>query len=363
MTVKRHYPPVITTGKIMLNNLFGNKKNIFIAEIGLNHNGDIAIAEKMIEKAAEAGADAVKFQTFIPELMNSPLTASLLKGDSLPVLDNGITDFFRKLTFSADKWIKLKKKAEDCEVVFFSTPFDIPSVELLEKLDVKLYKIASSEVTNPPLLKTIASTGKPVIISTGMSTPEEIKRAIELLEGNGSGELVILHCVSLYPADDSEANLRRIVSLKENFGKPVGISDHSRDYASVMIASAFGATVFEKHFKLSDDHDCPDKDVSLTPGQFSEMVAAAGRGALMAGSGRIEFTGRESDTARGAKRSLFAYRDIDAESILSEKDIICLRPGVGIPASDIYNYIGLKVKVKIKEGSLLKPEFFNNRSV
>lgn len=342
----------------MLETIFGSSKPVFIAEIGLNHNGDIDVAEKMIEKASESGAHAVKFQTFIPELMNSPLTSSLMNGDVEPVKDNSIIDFFKTFIFTPEQWVRLKKKSEDCGVVFFSAPFDLPSVDLLESINIPLYKIASSEVTNPMLLKKIASTGKPVILSTGMSTADEIDSAIRILEGSGSGEIVLLHCVSLYPLDDSEANLSRIISLREHFGKPVGISDHSRDYASVMIASALGAVVVEKHFKLSDDHDCPDKDVSLSPVQFREMVSAAERGSLMAGDGKINFSGRESDTARGAKRSLFAAKDLTTGSVLSDTDILCLRPGTGIPASCIYDFTGRKLKTDIKKGSILKPEYF-----
>lgn len=342
----------------MLETIFGSRKPVFIAEIGLNHNGDVDAAEKMIIKAAESGAHAVKFQTFIPELMNSPLTDSLMKGESQPAGDNSIIDFFRTFVFSRDQWIRIKKKAEECGVVFFSAPFDLPSVELLESLNVPLYKIASSEVTNPPLLKKIASTGKPVIMSTGMSTAGEIGSAIKLLEGGGSGEIVLLHCVSLYPLDDSEANLSRIISLKERFGRSVGISDHSRDYSAAMIASAMGAAVVEKHFKLADDHDCPDKEVSLSPQQFREMVTASERALLMAGDGKIEYSGRESQTARGARRSLFAAKDMAVGSVLTEDNITCLRPGTGIPASRIYEFTGRELKTDIKEGSILKPEYF-----
>jgi sialic acid synthase SpsE len=342
----------------MLETIFGGRKPVFIAEIGLNHNGNIDAAEKMIEKAAESGAHAVKFQTFLPELMNSPLTSSLMNGAAEPVKDFSIQEFFRTFVFSKEQWLRLKKKSEECGVLFFSAPFDLPSVELLESINVPLYKIASSEVTNPPLLKKVASTGKPVILSTGMSTAAEIDTAIKILEENGAGEIVLLHCVSLYPLDDSEANLSRIVSLREHFGRPVGISDHSRDYASVMIAAALGAAVVEKHFKLADDHDCPDKDVSLSPAHFREMIRAAERGSLMAGDGKIELSGRETETARGARRSLFAARDLTAGSILSETDLHCLRPGTGIPASRLYEFTGRKLNTDVKEGSILKPEYF-----
>ncbi len=179
----------------MLKNIFNNKKVIFIAEIGLNHNGDAALAEEMIVKAAEAGADAVKFQTFLPEKMNSPYTSSLLKTGEEKDPDYGIIDFFSKFLFTETQWIRLKEVSEKCGTEFFSAPFDAESVELLERLNVRLYKIASSEVTNTPLIRKIGATGKPVLLSTGMTSESEIESALKNLKDSGNTGTHLLHCV------------------------------------------------------------------------------------------------------------------------------------------------------------------------
>lgn len=342
----------------MLKNIFKNKPVTFIAEIGLNHNGDISIAEDMISSAASAGADAVKFQTFIPEKMYSPYTSSLLKHGKETETDYGIIDFFRKFTFTEDQWIKLKKFSGKCGIEFFSAPFDTESVELLESMDVRLYKIASSELTNTPLLRKVGAAKKPVILSTGMSTEKEIEKSLQVLKESGSPETVLLHCVSLYPVNKNETNLKRIASLRNRFNIPVGLSDHEHGYDSAVIAASLGAVMFEKHFKLNKDHDCPDKDVSLTPEQFKEMTEKVIETIIMLGDGHIEYSGRENDAARGARRSLFALKKIHAGEKISEDSVISLRPGIGISPNKIDDLINMISKVEIEEGSLLRMEYF-----
>ena len=336
------------------NKFLTGTSQLFIAEIGLNHNGSFAEAEEMILKAAGCGAHAVKFQTFIPELMNSPFTKDLMENGKDENPDYGVIDFLKKFIFSEDQYRLLKKKAAENSILFFSAPFDNPSVDLLERLEVPLYKVASSEVTNLPLLKKIGRTGKPVLLSTGMADENEIDNALKTLEAEGSGEIILLHCVSLYPLEAHEANLSRICSLKERFNKRVGISDHSRSTDSALIASALGASVFEKHFKLSNSHDCPDRDVSVTPEEFAALISKVKSAAEMKGSGYINPEGRELDTARGARRSLFAAEDISAGSAIEERHIALLRPGCGIPADKIYNIAGRKAVVDIRKGSLIK---------
>ena len=341
----------------MLHNIF-NKKIIFIAEIGLNHNGDLKLAEEMIIKAAEAGADAVKFQTFIPEKMISPYSSSLLKKGKEEYKDYEIIDFFKKFCFTSGQWEKLKDISDRCNVEFFSAPFDNESVDLLEDLNVRLYKIASSELTNTPLLRKIASAKKPVILSTGMSKPKEIEISIENLKRYGSPEIALLHCVSLYPTDKNEANLNRILSLKDKFKMPVGLSDHTGDYETALIAAALGAVVFEKHFIIDNNHECPDKMVSITAEQFKEMIDKVRHTIAMMGDGKIEYSGREAHTALGAKRSLFADKNIKSGDILTEEDIIALRPGTGLSPNMIDDIIGKRSQADINAGSILKREYF-----
>lgn len=336
------------------NELFRLKAPFFVAEIGLNHNGNFHEAEEMIRKAAQSGADAVKFQTFVPELMNSPLTESLIKGSSEPVPDRSIIEFFRKFVFSEEEYLKLQKLSNDMGVIFFSAPFDPPSLEMLERIGTPLYKVASSEVTNIPLLEKIGATGKPVLLSTGMAGEDEIETALSTLRNNGSGQIVTLHCVSLYPHEPEEANLGRIVSLNKRFGTPTGLSDHSRGTDSAAIAAALGAGVFEKHFMLSSDHDCPDRDVSVTPEEFKSMIESVKSAIIMKGSGGIECKGREENTAKGARRSLFAAEDIRAGTAIRGSHLVPLRPGTGIPVAEFYSVTGKQALVDIKKGSLIK---------
>lgn len=342
----------------MLDNIFGNKKVIFIAEIGLNHNGSFSQAYEMIMRAAEAGADAVKFQTFVPELMNSPYTKSLMERGDESFTDSGVIDFLRQFTLKEEEYIKLRERAIASGVEFFSAPFDAPSVDLLERTGVRLYKIASSEVTNLRLLEKTGRTGRPVIMSTGMTSSDDIKTALNTLKKNGSGEICLLHCVSLYPMRSDEANLSRIVTLRENFGLHTGMSDHSTGCETVTAAAVLGARIFEKHFKLGDDHDCPDAAVSLSPGAFREMTMRVNETISMLGSGDIDYSGREAATAEGARRSLFAAADIAGGSIIQADDLVALRPGKGISSSMIYSVAGKKALRNIQAGSLIKPEYF-----
>lgn len=342
----------------MLNNIFNNKKVVFIAEIGLNHNGDAGLAEEMIVKAAEAGADAVKFQTFVPEKMNSPYSSSLLKTGEEINPDYSIIDFFKKFSFSFNQWLKLKEVSAKCRVEFFSAPFDAESVELLERLGVRLYKIASSEVTNTPLIRKIGATKKPVLLSTGMTSENDIDLSLKNLKESGNSETHLLHCVSLYPAAKIEANLNRIITLRNRFKIPVGLSDHTEDFQSAVLAAALGATVIEKHFMIDENQDCPDKGVSLTAENFRMMIEKVNETLSILGDGAIAYSGRETDTARAARKSLFALKKITSGEIISTDSIIALRPGIGISPNMIDDLNGKKSKRDINQGSLLKWEYF-----
>jgi len=338
--------------------IFQGKVLIFIAEIGLNHNGSIETAKKMVEAAAKSGADAVKFQTFIPEKMNSVYTRSLAESGIEKAPDYREIDFFKKFVLSKNDYKELFSLASKLNLVPFSSPFDIESVDLLEDLNVKLYKIASSEVTNHILLKKIAATKKPVIMSTGISNDSEISMAVELLRANGTPDIVLLHCVSLYPLPPELANLLRIASLRERFGIEAGFSDHSKDSRTSEIALALGASVFEKHFKL-DGLDCPDKELSLTPGGFKEYTESIRLAHKMLGSGQINFSGPEKEVARLARKSLFAARDIKKGNIISAGDLVPKRPGLGLPVYEMENIIGKTANIDIKKDFILRMEYFN----
>lgn len=342
----------------MLNTIFPGKQAIFIAEIGMNHNGDSELALRMIEGAGRAGADAVKFQTFVPEYMNSVYTSSLIEFGIERERNLDQINFLKRYVLSRDAYRDLLNFSRDNQIVFFSSPFDVDSVALLEDLGVPLYKVASSEVTNHLLLREIARTEKPVIMSTGISEEGEIERAIDMLVSHGTKEIVLMHCVSLYPAPRERMNLRRIQSLRRRFNLEVGFSDHSSDWRAVEAAAGLGARIFEKHFTLERGMDCPDRDVSIGPEEFREMKDSVEMILQMQGDGHISYDNSEKEVAKSARRSLFARRDIPAGKVLEVDDVIPKRPGLGIPVYLLDTILGRKSKVDIRKDFLLREEFF-----
>ncbi|MCU0821776.1 MAG: N-acetylneuraminate synthase family protein [Spirochaetes bacterium] len=341
------------------NDIFKNKQFVFIAEIGLNHNGDFKTAMQMVEKAAEAGADAVKFQTFVPENMNSVYTSSLVKYGMEKEKSSLEADFFRKFLLKKEAYVELKRLAGSLNMVFFSSPFDVPSVDFLEDLNVELYKIASSEVTNHILIERIAETKKCVIMSTGISTEDEISLALDLLVKNGTPQVVLLHCVSLYPLPPESVNLKRIISLKNRFNLEVGFSDHSNDSKTAEMAAVLGSRIFEKHFTLSSDYDCPDRAVSFDPGRFKKMCENIKSAEIMMGDGHIGFKSDEKEVAKMARRSLYASRFIPEGKILDIDDIVPKRPGTGIPVYKYKSLTGKKSNRNIEKDFLLREEYFD----
>lgn len=339
--------------------IFPENEYIFIAEIGLNHNGNINTAKKMITDAYNSGANAVKFQTFVPDYMNSVYTSSLVSSGIEKEPSTTERDFFKQFVFSKSEYAELFSHASALNIEFFSSPFDPDSVEILEETGVRLYKIASSEVTNHILLKRIAATKKPVIMSTGISNEHEIASAVDLLKNNGTRDIILLHCVSLYPLPPGSANLKRIISLKNRFNLEVGFSDHSKDSRTCEAAAALGAKVFEKHFTLYNDFECPDKEVSVSPDEFSKIVESVKQINIMLGNGEINYSESEKKVARLARKSLFAKRKIPAGKSLAYDDVIAKRPGVGIPVYYLDSLIGKVANTEIKEDYLIKPEYFD----
>jgi N,N'-diacetyllegionaminate synthase len=342
----------------MLDGIFTGREVIFIAEIGMNHNGNPELALRMIEGAKRAGADAVKFQTFIPECMNSVYTSSLIKHGIEGEGDLDQINFLKRHALSRDAYRDLFEVANEIGIVFFSSPFDVDSVEFLESLGSPLYKVASSEVTNHLLLREIARTEKPVIMSTGISEEEEISLAVDLLFTHGTREIVLMHCVSLYPVPWEKMNLSRIQALRERFNLEVGFSDHSSDYRAVEAAAILGARIFEKHFIIQRDMDCPDRNVSIDPEQFRGMRNSVEMIMKMLGDGHISYDDSEKEVAKSARRSLFARRDIPAGKVLEMDDVIPKRPGLGIPVYLLDKILGRKSKVNISKDFLLREEFF-----
>jgi len=320
-----------------------HKEPVVIAEIGLNHNGNLTEAIELIHRAADSGADLVKFQIINAELLYSVYTRSLINNQP-PQHDDSMITFFKRFELTQSDYVKLQQTAGEDGVVFFASCFDLPSFAMLDQLQVPLYKIASSEITNVPLIKNIAATGKPVVCSTGISHSYEIEYAIKLLQGGGVNNIVLLHCISLYPVPPHAVNLLRIQHLQQKFGLPVGFSDHANDNRASMMAVASGALVFEKHFKLFDDHDCIDKDVSLSPEAFKRYVDDIHMAYTMMGDGAIDYHDAEAGVARSARRSIFAAQNIQKGTIVTEEHLTLKRPGVGLSPLYLDKIVGKKVK-------------------
>lgn len=257
-------------------------QTFIIAEIGINHGGDIDLAKKMIDSAVRAGVDAVKFQTYLTEKrtkVGSPIF-DILKQCELP--------------FSTFK--ELKEYSEKKGVLFFSTPFDEESVDYLESIGVELYKIASFDVVNTPFLEKVAKTGKPIIMSVGMSSIQEITAALETLQKYNS-KIALLHCISAYPTNEADANLGAVLALRDNFKEVViGQSDHTNDIQVPLYAVAVGAKILEKHFKISDDMECIDGPVSISEEQMKNLVDGVRRLEKIMGDGIPESTAAQKGT-------------------------------------------------------------------
>jgi N,N'-diacetyllegionaminate synthase len=308
-------------------------KTLIIAEAGVNHNGDMELARSLIEVAAGAGADMVKFQSFRAADMVSKTApkADYQKISSGP--DDSQYQMLKKLELDRDQHLQLMAHCRHCGIQFLSTAFDHESIALLHSLDVPLFKIPSGEITNKPYLRAIAQKHKPVILSTGMSGLEEIEAALAVLYENGlsKAEITLLHCSTLYPTPMEEVNLRAMLHLHQELGLPVGYSDHTRGIEVPIAAVALGACVIEKHFTLDRRLPGPDHAASLEPDELRAMVSAirniekalSGSGLKQAGPGELQ-------NRVAARKSIVAATAISKGELLSEQNLAVKRPGNGI---------------------------------
>jgi N-acetylneuraminate synthase/N,N'-diacetyllegionaminate synthase len=324
-----------------------------IAEAGVNHNGRVALAKKLIDVAAAAGADAVKFQTFRTENVITAGAAKARYQEQSTGADESQLEMIKKLELSQADFKKLSDYARRQGIIFLSTPFDKGSVDFLDKLGVPAFKIASGEITNFPLLQYIARKKKPVILSTGMSTLGEIADALDVIKAGGTGEIILLHCVSCYPARIQDTNLRVMETLRNAFKLPVGLSDHSPGVTIPVAAAALGACVIEKHFTLDKKLPGPDHKASLEPEELKAMVRAIRDVAGAMGSGKKRLTAEEKENKKAARRSIVAGRDIPAGTIITEAMLAIKRPGTGIEPKRLATIIGRKTKENIRRDELI----------
>jgi N,N'-diacetyllegionaminate synthase len=309
---------------------------LVIAEIGNNHDGSVRQAERLIEAAAESGADAVKFQTHIAEAEMLPSTPTP------PHFDEPRWDFTKRMELSKDDHVRLKAFAEERGLVFFSSPFSVEAVALLEEVGVPGYKIASGEVTNPPLIEAIAATGKPALLSSGMSGMEDVERAAGILREAGS-DLIVMQCTSNYPCPPELVNLRAMVAMGERLGAPFGLSDHTPDIYTSIAAVALGAVAVEKHFTLSKRLYGPDHHASLVPEELARLVEGVRQVEVALGSGLKE-RDPSLDPARATfEKSVVARVEIPEGAVLEQEMLTTKRPGTGIPALRISEIVGRRV--------------------
>lgn len=328
---------MLKIGKTMI----GLGKPVFIvAEAGINHNGDIRIAKEMIKRASKCGANAVKFQTIFPE--------ELFSKEENPTLFNLI----KKWSFNEKQHMELKKFAEKNRIEFFSTPVGNRSAKLLINLGIKCIKIASGEITNHELIKTVAKTKKPLIISTGMSTISEIKSAVKIVQKSKS-PFALLHCTASYPAPLEDVNLCNIQYLHQLFRVPVGYSDHTLGNEVSVIAVALGAKIIEKHFTLNKNMKGPDQKLSADPTEFTDLVKRIRIIEKLIGKRRSGPTNSEKKFRKLMRKSLAAQDDIPSGTKISKSMITSIRPGTGIPPSEIDKVIGKTLRKKVKKGKLL----------
>jgi len=339
------------------NREIGGWRRVFIiAEAGVNHNGDLRLARKLVDAAARAGADAVKFQTFSAErLVTSKSPKAKYQRETTDAKESQYK-MLRKLELLPEAHRELKLRAEKRGLVFLSTPFDTDSADLLEKLGVTAFKIGSGELTDLPLLSHIARKGKPVILSTGMSTMAEVRQAVQALQKEGLQEIALLHCVSAYPAPEVDINLRAIESLCREFEMPVGYSDHTRGIRAAALAVVSGASIIEKHLTLSQKLPGPDHRMSQEPKGFATMVRDIRNIETLLGNGVKQPMKSERDTRSVARKSVVALVDIKKGRPLTREMLGVRRPGLGIQPSELESLVGRMLRADVLAGTVLTSE-------
>lgn len=323
-----------------------------IAEMSANHNQEFAQAVRLLEAAKSAGADAIKLQTYTADTLtiDSDKDYFRIKG----TLWNGRTlyDLYGEASMPWDWQPKLKEVADQLGIDLFSTPFDATAIEFLETLHVPAHKIASFEIVDLPLVRQVAQTGKPIIMSTGMATIEEIGDAVRAIREAGGKQLALLKCTSAYPAPAEEVNLRGIPHLAETFNVPVGISDHTMGIAVPVAAVALGACIIEKHFTFSRAVPGPDSAFSLEPREFEAMVAAVRTTEKAMGEAHYE-VGQNESKSRAFRRSLFVVKDIKTGELFTSDNVRSIRPGDGLAPKHTDQVIGRRARTDIERGTPL----------
>lgn len=324
-----------------------------IAEAGVNHNGSLDMARQLVEAAYAAGADAVKFQTFKAESLVSAAAKQAAYQTRNTGVDESQLAMLKRLELSFSDFRELASYCQTRGILFLSTPFDHESADFLHELGQPAVKIPSGEITNLPFIKYLARKSRPVILSTGMSNLGEVEAAVRTVQEAGNEQLALLHCVSNYPAEPADVNLRAMACMAHAFGVPVGYSDHTLGMEVALASVALGACIVEKHFTLDVDLPGPDHRASLPPGDLAHLVTGIRRVEACLGDGRKRPSASEHDTALVARRSLVAAQRIPQGATLTAELVAILRPGTGLPPAMLDLVLGRQARHEIAEGTLL----------
>jgi len=327
---------------------------LIIAEIGVNHNANMDIAKEMIKAVKAAGADVAKFQTAKPELLVSRFAQKAEYQKFATGTQDGQLEMLKKLLLPFDEFTELKQICDKTGIKFCSTPFDLESIEFLTTLDMPFWKIPSGEVTNLPYLIKIAETGKPVVLSTGMCTLDEVRTALGVLRKHGTDEVTVLHCNTEYPTPYEDVNLQAMLTMRDELGVQVGYSDHTLGIEVPIAAVSMGAKVIEKHFSLDRNMEGPDHKASLEPDEFTAMVKAIRNIEVAIGSNRKTPSPSEKKNMGIARKSIVAKKDIKASEIFSEHNITIKRPGDGISPMLWFEILGQRAIRDFEEDELIE---------
>lgn len=335
------------------NRKIGENQPVFIiAEAGVNHNGSLKMAKRMIDTAKSCGADAVKFQTFkTEEVVTCEAPKAEYQKKSAP--DESQFEMIKKLELSEPVFRELFNYCRKKKIIFLSTPFDSQSARFLYKLGIPAFKIGSGELTNIPLLLQVAKYGKPVILSTGMSNLEEIRGAVRGIYSTGNKKLILLHCTSNYPAKFENINLKAMDSLRRKLNVPIGYSDHTKGIEIAVAAVAMGACIIEKHFTLDNNLPGPDHKASLMPAELKHMVQSIRNVEKSLGNGVKEIQKSEIEIKKIARKSIIAKVDIPKGLTISKEMLAIKRPGTGIEPKFLSRIIGKRLKKGIQKDKIL----------
>ncbi len=326
---------------------------IIIAEAGVNHNGSMELAIQMADAAKEAGADYIKFQTFIPENLVSRHASKADYQKAATGTEESQLEMLQKLALTQENFRELQAYCQKIGIGFLSTPFDLESICFLNQLDMDFWKLPSGEITNLPYLEAIGRTHKRVVMSTGMSELCEIGEAVRILELNGAGEITLLHCNTEYPTPYADVNLLAMKQLKEVFRKPAGYSDHTVGMEVSIAAAALGASVIEKHFTLDRNLPGPDHKASLEPEELKQLVQAVRHIQASLGDGQKKRTRSEEKNCQAARKSIVAKCSIKAGDIFSEENLTVKRPGSGISPMKWHEILGQAAQRDYEEDELI----------